>query len=205
MNKSKHLGLLGGTFDPVHKAHIHLALSAKKEFELEKVIMVPSGQPPHKKYHYRMTDKEDRYEMLRLVCEDYEVLEPDRYEIDKKELCFTYDSLLYFKDKYPDYQLSFIMGEDSLFDIEKWKNPKGIMSLVRLLVAKRYDDYDMDIESQKVYLMEKYSANIEIISKKTEYISSTLLRERLSSNLDCGDFIPIKAIEFIKRKGLYGN
>lgn len=206
-NKGKtcrRIGLLGGTFDPIHKAHINIALAAYKEYELEKVIMVVSGNPPHKKHHSDMTCKEVRYEMTKLVCEDYEMLIPHRYEIDKKELSFTYDSLLYFKQEFPEYELYFIMGEDSLFNIEKWKYPDKIMSLAKILVAQRYNHhYKMDIEEQRQYLMNKYFANIEIMSCNVEYISSTMLRERLSKGQDCSNYIPNKVIEFINKKGLY--
>lgn len=207
MNKGKSgrkIGLLGGTFDPIHKAHINIALAAYEEYKLEKVIMVVSGNPPHKKNHRDITCKEDRYEMTKLVCEDYEMLIPHRYEIDKKELSFTYNSLLYFKKEFPEYELYFIMGEDSLFNIEKWKYPDKIMSLAKILVAERYNNhYEIDIEEQRQYLMNKYFANIEIMSHNVEYISSTMLRDRLSKGKDCSNYIPDKAIEFINRKGLY--
>lgn len=204
MNKKKGLGLLGGTFDPIHVAHIHIALLAYREFDLDQVVMIPSGQPPHKKDKENMTNKEDRFEMLRLVCKDHPELLPDRHEIDKEGLSYTYESLIHYKKKFADHKLYFIMGEDSLFDIEKWKSPERIMASATLLVARRFERYyDKDIEDQRQYLIRKYSADIKLISNKAEYISSTMLRERLAAGQDCTDLIPDSVIAYIKEKGLY--
>lgn len=206
MNNFMKIGILGGTFNPVHKSHIDIALAAFSEYHLNKVILLPGGQPPHKKNDSDIISKEDRYEMIRLICEDYPMLEPERYEIDKTDFSYTYESLRYFNNKYREASLYFILGEDSLYNLESWMKPEDIMKSATLLVARRNNGNDIArLENQINNLTVKYSAKIKLISKKVEYISSTVIRQRLSQGLDCSRFLPEKAENYIKSKGFYRN
>lgn len=199
------IGILGGTFDPIHNAHIELALAAKKQFDLDIVYLLVSGQPPHK-LKKKKTDAMLRFEMVKLACNEHNGLLADDYEIKNNGIDYTYLSLEHFCDKYKDTDIFFIIGEDSLFEIESWKNPEIIMSLAHILVAKREgSSCSSDIAEQIKYLSLKYNADIEFISEKIDFISSTVIRERFNKGLKCDSFVPKIVIDFINKKGLYRN
>lgn len=203
-NNTHRIGIFGGTFDPIHKAHIHIAMAAYDELKLKKIIVLTGGNPPHKQDSFWMTDKEYRHEMTIIACQDYAMLEPSRYEMDNEGLSYTYATLEYFSKVYSEYELYFIMGEDSLFDIEDWNNPAGIMKLSHLAVARRLDDGIVkDVFKRVKYLEDKYDAKIHIMNYKMENISSTQIRQRIKMGDYCEEFLDNNVIKYIKEKGLY--
>lgn len=108
---------MGGTFNPIHLAHLYIAYEAKEQLNLDKVIFMPAGNPPHKKN--TIIDAKFRYEMVRKAIEGYEGFEINSYEIEKNGYSYTYETLNALKED--DLKLYFIAGADSLMDIEKWK------------------------------------------------------------------------------------
>lgn len=202
-NRRLRLGIFGGTFDPIHNAHIRLALAAKDEYNLDRVHILVSGQPPHKLNKEKTADNL-RFEMARLACISKNGLIADDYEIRHQGIDYTYLTLQHFNKEYPDADIYFIIGEDSLFDIERWKKPEIILSIAGILVAKRQGgNYSTDILDRIEYLNKKYNAKIDFISSKIDFISSTMIREKLKYGLRCDDFIPKKVMDFINEKGLY--
>lgn len=197
----KRLGILGGTFNPIHSAHISIAKAALEQLALEKVIILVNGYPPHKSDDCNMASKQDRYNMVCLAAEDFDFLVPVRYELDKEEKSYTCDSISYFKDLYAEYELCFIIGEDNLFEIEGWKNPEYILKNCRIVAAVRNDTERA--KSGADYLIKKYSAKVEILSNKIEYISSTDIRNRIQKGIDCTGLLPNAVIKYIIERGLY--
>ena len=132
------VGIIGGTFDPIHNAHLYIAYEAKEQLNLDKVIFMPAGIQPLK-IDKKITSSKYRYEMVKEAIKCYEMFEVSDYEINKGGLSYTYETLEYFKNSYKneDIELFFITGADCLMNIEKWKEVKKILSLSNMVVFMR--------------------------------------------------------------------
>ena len=120
--KSK-IGILGGTFDPIHNGHLQLAESAYNEFGLEKVIFIPTGVSYMKS---GVSQAHHRYEMCSLAISSFPYFEIDDEEIKREGNTYTFETLRYLNSKYPDAEICFIIGLDTLYSIETWKNIKEV-------------------------------------------------------------------------------
>ena len=125
----KKIGVFGGTFDPIHIGHIYIAYEAYKILELDEVIFMPAGNPPHKKWK-DITDEIIRYEMVKKAIEPYSFFSINNYEIEKKGLSFTYETLRYLHESFKEVELYFITGADCLINLNSWKNINEILNLV---------------------------------------------------------------------------
>ena len=198
------IGILGGTFDPIHNAHLYIAYEAKEQIKLDKVIFMPAGIQPLK------TDKETtlskyRYEMVKEAIKSYEDFEVSDYEINKEGLSYTYETLEYFKNLYgyEDNELFFITGADCLMNIEKWKEVKKIFSFSNMVVFMRGGMNKEELLYQKDYIEKKYNTNIIFLSLNELDISSTDIRHRIYKGKKIDFFVPDKVKEYIEIKGLY--
>ncbi len=190
------IGIMGGTFDPIHNAHITIAKRAKEQFTLNKVIFMPSGNPPHKS---EITDKNIRFDMVKLAIKDE--FEISDYEIKKEEFSYTLNTLKHFHTIYPDDELYFIIGEDSLNDIYKWYKPKEILSMCNLLVFPRISKTDTLQKAQEV--MMNLGGNIQIIDAPITQISSTQIRAMLKENKNVDNMLPKEVLKYINENNLY--
>src|SRR5690554_331928 len=118
----KKIGILGGTFDPIQNAHLVLAECSYEQFDLDRVWFMPSKNPPHKINKY-IESKEHRSNMIKLAIEDNPHFEFSDFELMRQGLTYTTDTLLMLNQEYTDVKFYFIIGEDSLFDLENWKKP----------------------------------------------------------------------------------
>ena len=132
------IGIMGGTFNPIHNGHIKLALTAYKELQLDKVWFMPSKNPPHKKKNDIASDYH-RVNMIKLAIESYKDFELSEVELKLEGINYTADSLLYLKERYPLDEFFFILGADSLINIEKWYKPEQLFKLTSFVVASRDD------------------------------------------------------------------
>ena len=119
----KRYGMMGGTFNPIHLAHLYIAYEAKEALSLDKVIFMVAGNPPHKK-DTKVIDAKYRYNMVQKAIESYEGFDISDYEIQKEGYSYTYETLKYLKGDKEDIEVFFIAGADSLMNIEKWKFKK---------------------------------------------------------------------------------
>ena len=129
------IGLFGGTFDPVHFEHVNLCRHAVKELQLDKLIVMPAGQPPHKRRG--RPDKADRWNMCRLAFANLGRCELWNYELSKEGPSYSYLTLRHLRTIYPKDELFFVIGGDSLHDFFTWREPAVIASLCELAVARR--------------------------------------------------------------------
>ncbi len=192
------IGIMGGTFDPVHNAHLLIAETARGEFALDRVIFITSGNPPHKT---EKTDALDRFSMTRLAIADNPYFTDDDYEVKRTEKSYTLTTLTYLKDKYPNDKLFFIIGEDSLDDLPKWYKPEEILKLCTLLVYARASHETLEKTIVKTRL--KYGGDILPINAPIMEISSTAVRERIAEGKTVRYMLPDNVIEYIKEKKLY--
>ena len=135
------IAVFGGSFDPVHREHIHLVEAAIRSLALDKLFVMPAGQPPHKKNKALLADK-DRLELCRLAFLDNEKVVVSDYEIAKGGTSYTYLTCQYFRALYPDADIYWLVGTDMLRDFPTWRNPQDILQNVTLGVCARNEQAD---------------------------------------------------------------
>lgn len=199
---NKPVGLFGGTFNPIHIGHIEIARQAYRELDLQKVIVMPSGRPPHKR-NMEIEDDDARCAMVKLAIEDYPELEFSDYEILKEGYSFSSDTLTEFVKLYQD--ICFIIGADSLFQIENWHCPEIVMELAVIAVANRDNHAAEELYAQARHLSEKYRARIKFLHMRDMPVSSSEIRERIKNGKLVTGMLSPKVENFIYRNGLYGN
>jgi nicotinate-nucleotide adenylyltransferase len=195
------LGIIGGTFDPIHLAHLYIAEQAKKTLELDKIIFMPAGSQPLK-INKKVTEASLRFSMVKQAIEGREGFEVSDYEIKKEGMSYTYETLEHFSKV--DRDIYFITGADCLMNLGKWKGVERIFQLCKLVVFTRPGYNYESLLKHKDYFEEKYRAEIIILNLKELDISSTDIREAISSGEDINKLLPKKVIEVIKKKNLYG-
>lgn len=196
----KRYGIMGGTFNPIHLAHIYIAYEAKEALELDKVIFLPSGNPPHKKGN-KIIDAKYRFDMVKYAIQDYEGFTIDDYEIKNSGYSYTCDTLMYYKNE--DIEIYFISGADSLMDIEKWKNPDVVLSNCVFVTFNRGQYKKEELILQKEYLEKKYKAKIVLLDIVNMDISSTMIRKRIKDSKRVDFFLPEKVLNYIQDNNLY--
>lgn len=195
------IGIMGGTFNPIHNAHLMLAELAREEYKIDKLLFMPSGNPPHKQEE-KPVSAVHRGEMCRLAIADNPNFLYCDYEINKNELSYTANTLEHFKNNYPDDEIYFIIGGDSLFALETWHKPEKILSLCTLLVFERSGVCDSTTAEIK-RLIDKYKADIRLIHAPKFDISSSQIRERIADGKTVRYMIPAEIIDYINEHKLY--
>lgn len=190
------IGLFGGSFDPAHNGHIKLALLAKKQFKLNKIIFIPAKQPPHKQ-NKKLTCVNKRVKMLSVALKPYADFEISYYELKKKSLTYTYQTVLHFKHLYPNAELFFLLGSDSLNELHTWKKKNLLLSLCSLIVGKR-----KGVNLKKISFKKE---QVLFIRKIIPNISSTIIRERIKSGKLAHSFLPKQVEKYIMKNKLYEN
>ena len=197
------IGILGGTFDPVHKVHILSAKAAYEQLRLDKVWFMPSFIPPHKE-GMSVSSYEDRLNMLKLATEDYPYFGICELEAGRNENSYTSVSLKILHDKYPNDEFFFIMGADSFYELEKWYEYEKIFSLASLAVIDReYSEEHNSMEYLKVYFERKYPAHIYFLKFSPQNVSSTVIRKEAEHKRYNEEVLDKKVIDYIKEKNLY--
>ena len=184
----KKTGLFGGTFDPVHKAHIAIAEKALEVLALDKVIFVVAGEPPHKSGDYR-TGALHRLKMVESATANNSKFEVSDYEISKQGKSYSYQTAAHFKKKYPDSEFFFIIGDDAYCELPTWKCPEKLRTLVKFAVFPRVGC--------------KVTGNCIKIGIEPIKISSTQIRELLLNGKDASDLLPESVTTYIKENNLY--
>lgn len=199
----KRIGIMGGTFDPVHNGHLLLGKQAYEEYGLDEIWYMPSHIPPHKKDR-KITASEDRIEMLRLALQDLPYCIVSDFEMKREGNTYTAHTLALLKEAYPEDQFYFIIGADSLFQIERWYHPEKVMALTSLMVSGReYEGAERSFDEQIAYLSEKYGAKIYPLHNEEVDIASADIRRRIAEEKDIVKDVPEAVAQYIKEHGLY--
>lgn len=196
------IGIIGGTFDPIHIGHIYIAYEAYKELELDQVIFMPSGNPPHKKDR-NITHEIIRYEMVKKAIEPYSFFSISNYEIEKKGLSFTYETLGHLKESFNEVELYFITGADCLVNLNSWENINEIFRLSNLVVFNRPGFDKEDLLKRKKEFEKEYNTHIFYLDLLNIEISSTLIRERIADSFEVSFFLPSGVMGLINKNNLY--
>lgn len=196
------VGILGGTFDPVHNAHLAIVDEARLQLELDEVVFIPAGQPWMKSDRL-ITAAEHRVAMLRLAISDKFGFRLSTMEIDRPGPSYTVDTLMKLSNQFVELaELFFIIGWDNLPDLPGWKEPARIIELCHLVALPRpgYSLPDLDALDKKV---PGFLKSVIIIERPLIDISGTEIRERVAKGLDISKLVPIVVAEYIREKGLY--
>ncbi len=171
------IGILGGSFDPIHKGHIYMASEAFRLGGLDEVWLIPNGNAPHKDTS-RMADAGHRLAMCQLAIKDsaYDFLRVNDIEIESQEYCYTYRTLELLTKAYPEHEFFFIMGADSLDYFDKWRHPEIIAALCEIYVINRDEFTQGEMERKITQIKSLFSANIHILQSKKYDVSSTEIR-----------------------------
>lgn len=199
MEQTRKVGIMGGTFNPIHNGHITLAEAAYRSFSLDKIIFMPSGKSYMKQH---VLDNEKRVAMVARAIEAIPHFELSTIEVERPGNTYTSETLQHLTRQNPDVQYYFIMGADSLFHIESWKNPEVIFSLATLICMMR-DDYNMDDIRKKGAELTKKGADILFLNVPKIDISSTDIRNRVRLHQSISDFVPEKVENYILQEHLY--
>ncbi len=210
---SRKIGLLGGTFDPVHYGHLQLAESALEEFRLDKVIFIPSAQPPHKK-ETSLTLFSHRLAMLSLAKQGLESFECDAIEGTLAKPSYTIDTLRALRRHFKtDCQLYFIIGADAFLDILTWKSYLEVLQTVHILLSGRkgYNWTNVANLLRKLHYKEHRNSwvgdntkkEIFLLNKTPEEYSSSVVRNMIKNGESVHRLIPQAVLEYIQKNKLY--
>jgi len=195
------IGILGGTFDPVHNGHIKMGMDAHEEFGLSKVLYIPTGRPPHKTKS-DIADNEHRMTMLDLAI-NQPYMQPSRIEIDRKGTTYTIDTLNLLRKIFKDHVFYYIIGSDTLFTLQHWKNISQVLSLTHFIVFYREGD-DMKKVNEIIDFYNSSGVMRFFLAREPGlFISSTDIRLRLLNGLDLSGLLPAKVIDYIRENNLY--
>lgn len=199
------IGLMGGTFDPIHYGHLVTAEEIRAKFELERVIFIPAGHPPHKVKRH-VSDQEHRYLMTFLATAPNPFFEVSRIEIDRPGPTYTIDTVRQFKDTYgDDYEFYFITGADAVLEILDWKDAEQLLGLCEFIAATRPGFNNKDIKAQLEHIALRYNKQIYSVEVPSLAISSTDIRQRIREGRPIKYLLPESVEYYIKKCGLYLN
>ncbi len=195
------LGLLGGTFDPVHRGHLALARAGLDELGLDEVLFLPAGQP-WRKAGRMIASNEDRLAMLRPALEGEAAFQVSRLELERPGPSYTADTLEALRDDRPEDELFSLLGEDALTDLSNWERPQRILELARLAVARRADTSPEALEEAERRLP-GLGERVNWLKMAAVAVSGTALRERVRSCQPISDLVPATVGGYIREQGLY--
>lgn len=193
------IGIMGGTFDPVHNGHLEIARKVRDALMLDGIMLLPAGDPPHKK---RKAGKRDRLEMTRLAAAEAG-FEACAEEIEREGTTYTVDTLTAFHQKRPGVEWVYIIGADTLKVLDSWRNFPQIAKLCEFAAVGR-PGVDEDAVSARIEeIRAKHGAKITRVDAVGPQISSTLVRERTARGEGIADLVPPTVEAYIRKKGLY--
>ncbi len=198
---SRPLGLFGGRFDPVHRAHINIAQAVADELNLDEIRWIPCGNPPHKP---AVASAHHRLRMVELALSE---LNDPRMKVDDREvisseggkLSYSADTVLSIQQDFPHRQLFWIIGEDQLEYFQTWSRWEWLIHQITLAVCARPNSVSRDAEN----ILMNHGADIRWITIPLDSLSSTELRKRISQQEEVANQIPISVLKYIRSQQLY--
>ena len=195
------IGIMGGTFDPIHFGHLVAAEEARVRFGLGRVIFVPNGDPPHKK-SYSVSPAERRYEMVVLATASNAHFETSRIEVDRPGRSYSVDTVRALRLEFgQDSRLFFITGVDAILELPTWHQPEQLVEMCELVAVTR-PGYQP--ERLRGSLSQRVLARTHVLDIPQVAISSTELRQRAASGLPLRYLTPEPVVRYIEARRLYG-
>lgn len=197
------IGIMGGTFDPVHNGHLMLGRYARDLFALDEIWFMPNGNPPHKENDSIESLTKHRVEMVRRAITGEKNFVLQLYEVNRKEVNYSYLTMEHFKEEYPEDEFYFIIGADSLFALERWVKPERLLKTCVILAAYRDGKKTSEMEEQISYLNEKYNADIRLLRTPDVDISSSDIRQMLKEGKSIDEMVPNVVCKYIEEQHLF--
>lgn len=195
------IGILGGTFNPIHQGHVRLAQQYIKELKLDKLLVIPTKYPPHKVVR-DLAASQHRLEMCRLAFQDTREVEVSEIEIRRPGRSYTVDTIRQLRDQYPDASLFLIVGGDMFRCFNQWYCFDEILQRCTLCTAAR-EENEYDELNRHRALLQQYSEQIQVLSMPVLELSSTEIRKRLYDGQDCSHLLPQAVWQYIQKEQLY--
>lgn len=191
------IGILGGSFDPIHNGHLYMAEQAYIQYKLDEIWLIPNGNAPHKDKN-KMTDALHRLKMCEIAASSYPYIKVSDIEVCSEQFSYTYLTIQKLTKNYPKHEFYFIMGADSLDYFDKWKKPQIISSLCKILVINRDDFTQEDLEQKIAKINAQFPADIGMVHCPKMDVSSTEIRQNLEL-----EYVDPKVKQYIQENGLY--
>lgn len=204
MDKKLKIGIMGGTFDPVHYGHLVTAEGARFEFGLDQVLFLPSGIPPHKTPKL-VSPAEHRYMMTVLATLGNPHFEVSRIDIEREGVSYTIHTLQILKEQYPAAELFFITGADAIFEIIDWKDSDQLLKMAHFIAATRpgFSLNRLPPATQK--WVSEHQDRLHVLQVPAMAISSTDIRHRVRCGRSIRYLVPEQVDYYIRRNRLYGG
>jgi nicotinate-nucleotide adenylyltransferase len=194
------VGVLGGTFDPPHNGHLHIAQEALTQLNLDRVLFAPTRQPPHK-LDKDITPIEHRLEMVRLAIANDPRLVLSRVDVDRDGPTYTVDTIRLLRKEIPNADFYFIMGMDSLANILSWHKPDELIRLCKFAIFSR-PGFSVDL-NQFEHELPGLREPVVFVRSSPQEISATELQRRVRLGLSIRDSVPAPVADYIAANHLY--
>lgn len=199
----KQLGIMGGTFDPIHNGHIQMAQKCMEKFALDEVVFLPAGEPPHKR-SYAVTDKYKRLEMTQLAVKDIPGFSVSDIEIKREGYTYTIDSLRELRDIYKNARFFYIIGADTLSELYTWRHIDEVAKLTKFLVVGRSNIPVEALHNAAARVREDFGGQLVDAQFVGPEISSTFIRDLARKGAPLTGYVPLAVAEYIKENKVYG-
>ena len=193
------VGILGGTFNPIHNGHLIVARHAYSELDLDYVLIIPNHHPQYRSIED--VEDEDRINMIKLAVEGEDAFVYSDIEMAREGATYTVDTLRELKELSPSDSFYFIMGADSLMYFDKWRQSSDIVKLSHILIAVRGDD-DIIRCNEKISEL-GYTDRMTMLKSPNTIISSSYIREYIKAGRDITGLVPDRVRDYILERGLY--
>lgn len=196
-------GIMGGTFNPIHYAHLFIADEVLELFNLNKIIFMPTGTPPHK--HNINIDVFQRYSMTKLAVSNNPNFIVSDIEVLNTEISYTVETVKKLKDAHPEVEFYFITGTDAILQLPNWKEPEKLMKLCKFISVNRPNYIDENLQSKIKSITDKLGGEIFIVDGPEIDLSSTMIRERVREGKTIRYLLPDSVNNYIIKNRLYMN
>ncbi len=198
---NERIGIFGGTFNPIHMGHLHLAENVCNLMQLDKIVFVPDAMPPHK-IGTGFAPAQDRYNMVQLAIAGYNNFIVSDIELRRTGLSYTIDTLRELHDMHPNTELYFIIGADSVQQLHTWHCAHEMVQLATFVGVGR-PGYDNVMEDAVRHFGEIAKKRIILLNTPTYDISATRIREMIAGGQSIEDLVPEAVAQYIKEQRLY--
>ena len=194
------IGIMGGTFNPIHQGHLAMAQAAREKARLDEVLVIPSGHPPHKAH---IAPAEDRWRMVCAACAQESGLTPCRVELDRPGVIYTDDTLSILREKYPKAEWFYIIGADTLMELRNWRRFEEVLGMCTFLVCPRAIDAAPMALTEERHRLESLGGRFVMLNVPPMEVSSTDIRRALERDQPTS-LLPVTVREYCGVMGLYG-
>ena len=194
------IGLMGGSFNPIHNGHLNMARAALDGGFVDRVLFLPSGDPPHKRQG--VVDKAHRLAMVELAAEGFDRADVCRMEIEREGKTYTVDTLTQLTSEHPDERYVYLIGADTLVTLHTWRRPEDVVRLCALLVAQRPGEDNAALMQAAAYWRAR-GAQIDFMPIEPMDVSSTQIRALAANGESLEGLVPAAVGAYIRAHGLY--